>query len=130
MKKKSKKYPIRETFKDKEVAEEFGKCLAKVVGRKKPYKPYWDKRLKQWVVEGGNEQLYEFLNRPLEELKPYIEYSKETIASFLRAIFDKYGDVDEKGVFLRISNKELLDYVRYLLKKYFDIDTTEPKLCH
>jgi len=105
-----KKY-IRETFKEKEVAEEFGRCLAKVVGRKKPYKPYWDKKLKQWVIEGGNEQLYDFLNRPLEELKPYIEYSKETVASFLRGVFDRSGDVNEKGVVL------------YLLKKYFDIDT-------
>ncbi|MEM2179091.1 MAG: hypothetical protein QW272_09765 [Candidatus Methanomethylicaceae archaeon] len=120
-----KKY-IRETFKEKEVAEEFGRCLAKVVGRKKPYKPYWDKKLKQWVIEGGNEQLYDFLNRPLEELKPYIEYSKETVASFLRGVFDRSGDVNEKGIVL-YGSKELLEYVRYLLKKYFDIDTESIK---
>ena len=33
------------------------------------------------------------LDRPLEEIKPYIEYSKETVVSFLRALFDAEGSI-------------------------------------
>jgi len=129
-------YRLQLAVVDKEYAEEFGRCLAKVVGRKKPYEPYWNENLKQWVVVGSSFQLYEFLNRPLEELKPYIEHCKDCVASFLRALFDGDGCIyvnirkgrRERKLCLCNTNKELLIYVQYLLKKYFDIDTTGPYL--
>ncbi len=68
--------------KDKEFAVEFGKNLAKVLGKKKPYKPYWNKNKKQWVVKGSSILLYKFLEKSLEELKPYIEYSKKLLLLF------------------------------------------------
>jgi intein-encoded DNA endonuclease-like protein len=126
---------IRLVVKDKEFAEEFGKCLAKILGRKKPYKPFWDKDLKLWTVIGCSIQLYKFLDKPLEELKTYIEYSKETVVSFLRALFDGDGSIyvrirggRKRILWLYNTNKEILIYVQYLLKKYFDIDATGPHL--
>jgi intein-encoded DNA endonuclease-like protein len=70
----NKGYLLRLAVNDKEFAEEFGRCLAKILGRKKPYKPFWDKNKKQWTVVGCNILLYRFLNKPFEGLKPYIEY--------------------------------------------------------
>ena len=71
-----------------------------------------------------------FLDKSLEELKPYIEYSKDRISSFLQALFDGNGSMHKHKQILRLynTNKELLVYVKYLLKKYFDIDTTGPHL--
>ena len=82
MKKKSKKYPIRETFKDKEVAEEFGRCLAKILGKKESYEPFWNEKRKQWIVAVCSIQLFKFLSKPLEELKPYIEHCKIALLLF------------------------------------------------
>jgi intein-encoded DNA endonuclease-like protein len=122
--------------KDKEFAEEFGRCLAKVLGREEPYKPFWNAKQKQWIVAVCSIQLFKFLDKPFEELKPYIEYSKETIASFLRALFDGDGSIHVKirgrkrgrALWLYNTNKELLIYAKYLLKKYFDIDASGPHL--
>jgi intein-encoded DNA endonuclease-like protein len=123
------------TVKDKEFAEEFGRCLAEVLGKKEPYKPFWDKNRKQWVVKGCSILLFKFLEKPLKELKIYIEHCKDCVASFLRALFDAEGCIHvkirkRKKRLLRLhnTNKELLIYVQYLLKKYFDIDTTGPHL--
>jgi intein-encoded DNA endonuclease-like protein len=126
----NKGYLLRLAVKDKEYAEEFGKCLAKVLGRKKPYKPHWNENLKRWIVEGYSVQLYDFLNRPLEELKPYIEHCKDCVASFLRALFDGEGFMHkyQRTLILSNTNKELLIYAQYLLKKYFNIDATGPHL--
>ena len=124
------------SVKDKEFAEEFGRCLSKVLGKKESYKPYWDKSLKTWVVKECSIQLYKFLDKPLEELKPYIEHCKDCVSAFLRALFDAEGCIyvkikegkRQRILMLYNTNKELLTYVQYLLKKYFDIDTTGPHL--
>ncbi|MEM2174314.1 MAG: hypothetical protein QXI58_01625, partial [Candidatus Micrarchaeia archaeon] len=44
-------YHLRLKVKDKEFAEEFGKCLAKVLKKDKPYKPFWDKNCKAWIIK-------------------------------------------------------------------------------
>ncbi|MEM2209517.1 MAG: LAGLIDADG family homing endonuclease, partial [Nitrososphaerota archaeon] len=126
----NKVYRFRLGVKDYEFAEEFGKCLAKVLKRKKPYKPFWNKKLKQWIVEGYSILLYKFLDRPFEELKPYIEHSKKTISAFIRALFDGEGSMRKykRQLELYNTNKELLSYTQYLLKRCFDIDTTGPYL--
>ncbi|MEM1575497.1 MAG: LAGLIDADG family homing endonuclease [Nitrososphaerota archaeon] len=128
------KYSIILAVNDKEFAEEFGKCLAKLLHRKEPYKPFWDKKHKQWRVECCSILLYKFLNKPLEELKPYIEYSKDCVSAFLRALFDGEGSIyvsrkrSRRILMLFNTNIELLNYAKYLLKKYFDIDATGPYL--
>jgi intein-encoded DNA endonuclease-like protein len=122
----SKGYLLRLAVNDREYAEEFGKCLAKVLGKRNIYKPFWNENLKQWVVKGCSILLYKFLDKPLEELKPYIEYSKETVASFLRALFDGDGFIHKNKRTLKLFNinEKLLVYVQYLLKEYFDINST------
>jgi intein-encoded DNA endonuclease-like protein len=125
-----KNYFLRLAVIDKEYAEEFGRCLARVLGKKEPYKPYWNEKLKQWIVIGYSVQLYKFLDKPLEELKIYIEHCKDCISAFLRALFDGEGSMPKHKRALRLynTNKELLIYTQYLLKRYFNIDTTGPYL--
>ncbi|MEM2928905.1 MAG: LAGLIDADG family homing endonuclease [Nitrososphaerota archaeon] len=116
--------------KDKEFAEEFGKCLAKVLGRKEPYKPFWNEEQKQWRIIGCGVLLYRFLDRPLEELKPYIEYSKDTASAFLRALFDGEGSMHKyrRELYLYNTDIKLLNYTKHLLKQHFNINTTGPNL--
>jgi intein-encoded DNA endonuclease-like protein len=125
-----KKYSLILSVKDKEFAEEFGKCLAKVLGKNKPYKPYWNESSKQWVVVGRSFLLYKFLNKPLEELKLFIEHSKDCVGAFLQAMFDGDGSIHKYRRILKLhnTNKELLSYVQYLLRKYFNINATGPHL--
>jgi intein-encoded DNA endonuclease-like protein len=122
------KYRLRLAVVDREYAEEFGKNLAKLLGRKEPYKPFYNEKLKRWVVVGSSFQLYKFLDRPFEELKQYVEHCKDCVSAFLRALFDGDGHIYKRRLMLYNTNKELLIYVQYLLKKYFDIDATGPYL--
>jgi intein-encoded DNA endonuclease-like protein len=57
--------------KDREFAEEFGRCLAKVLGRR-PINPRYRKSLRRYVVEIRSQTLYELLKKPvdLDRLKP------------------------------------------------------------
>jgi intein-encoded DNA endonuclease-like protein len=123
-------YLLQLATKDKEFAEKFARCLTKILRKEKTYKIFWNENRKLWIVEGYSILLYEFLNRPLEELKPYIEYSEETVASFLRAMFDGDGFMhkSQRILMLHNTNKELLIYAKYLLKKYFGIEATGPHL--
>jgi intein-encoded DNA endonuclease-like protein len=125
-----KNYFLRLAVIDKEYAEEFGRCLARVLGKKEPYKPYWNEKLKQWIVIGYSVQLYKFLDKPLEELKIYIEHCKDCVSAFLKALFDGEGSMPKHKRALRLynTNKELLIYTQYLLKRYFNIDATGPYL--
>ena len=66
--------------------------------------------------------IYKFLDKPLEELKPYIEHCKDLCFSFLRALYDGESNIymDEKYhkriLNLYNLNIELLNYTKYLLK--------------
>jgi len=121
---------------DKEYAKEFGKCLTKVLKKKKQYEPFYNKKKKRWVIAVNSILLFKFLERPFEELKFYIEYSEETVASFLRAMFDGDGCIytkirerrKQRILVLTNTNEKLLVYIQYLLKKYFSIEATGPHL--
>jgi len=125
-------YYLRLAVNDEEFAKEFGRCLAVVLEKKKPYKPFWNEKRKQWVVVACSVRLFKFLEKSIEELRPYIEYSKETTAYFLRAIFDSEGSIyvkikgrkRKRQLCLYNTNEKLLRYIQYLLKKFFDIDST------
>ena len=114
--------------KDGEFAEGFGHDLAKVLGRGKPYRTRWSQRRRRWVVEGCSCLLYKFLQQPLEELKPFIEHSKDCAAAFLRAFFDGEGCIHRRRLTVCSTDKQLLIYIKELLKRYFDIDSTGPHL--
>jgi intein-encoded DNA endonuclease-like protein len=113
--------------KDREFAEEFGRSLAKVLGRQ-PIRPRYNKSSERYVVEAKSQTLYELLKKPvdLDRLKKYIEHCERCMAAFLRGFADSEGYVDKKG-YIEISNTgyELLTYVKDLLKR-FGIESTGP----
>jgi len=94
--------------------------------RRKPYK----RRLsnQRWVVEGGSILLFNHLDKPWQNLKPYIEHHRDCAAAFLRAFFDGEGSISKRQLTVYNTNSELLIYIKELLKGYFDIDATGPHL--
>ncbi len=109
--------------KDRDFAEEFAKCLTKILGRA-PIKPkLWRSR---YVVEVGSKTLYELLKKPvdLNRLIQYIEHCERCMAAFLRGFFDSEGCIDERGhIFLFNSDHRLLEYVRELLQRLGIVST-------
>ncbi len=107
---------------------EFAKCL-EVITQSKPYIGK-DRQNGLYIVEGYSKTLYELLRKPLDidRLRYYIEYSVETMTSFLRAFFDSEGTVDKNGNIL-VYNTDLviLNYVKQLLLK-LNIEATGPHL--
>jgi intein-encoded DNA endonuclease-like protein len=129
-------YNLRLAVNDREFTEKFAECLTKVLGKKRPYKPSFDRKRKRWIIVGCSIRLFEFLNRPLKELKTCIEYDKDCVSAFLRALFDAEGSIyvkirgrrRERILRLYNTNRKLLNYTKYLLKKHFDIDSLGPHL--
>src|SRR5256885_10532022 len=56
---------------DRDFAEEFGRCLAKLLHRALPYKVRWSEKRKRCIVQGASIFLYKFLNHQWLELKPW-----------------------------------------------------------
>lgn len=111
---------------DYEFAAETGRCLAILLGRKEPYKPWWDRSGRRWRVLCGSTLLYSFLQQPWQKLRPYIEHCRDCVAAFLRAFFDGEGSVEPRHLKVYNTNFELLRYIRFLLQQYFGIETTGP----
>ena len=92
--------------------------------------PKWDKSNNVWVVVYCSKAFYIWYKQQnLESLKPYIEYSKETVASFLCGLYDSDGGHyiykrKYSQIYLSNNNLRLLKYTQYLLGKYFNIITT------
>jgi intein-encoded DNA endonuclease-like protein len=113
--------------KDREFAAEFGRCLAKILGRR-PIKLQYENDIGKYVVEVYSQTLYELLKKPvdLNKLKKFIEHCERCMAAFLRGFADSEGCVDKRGyITLSNTNYELLTYVKDLLK-HFDIESTGP----
>lgn len=111
---------------DREFAAETGQNLAKLLGRKEPYRPRWDKSHLYWRVTCGSILLYELLGQPLGSLKSYIEHCVNCVAAFLRAFFDGEGGIEGRSLKVHNTNEELLVYVQGLLHRYFGIEATGP----
>ena len=133
---KNNDYFLRLAVIDREFAEKFAECLTKVLGRKRPYKPSFDRKRKRWVVMGCSVLLFRFLNRTLKELKTIIEYDEKCVSAFLQALFDGEGSIiikiegrrRKRQLYLYNTDKKLLVYIQYLLKRYFNIDSSGPHL--
>jgi intein-encoded DNA endonuclease-like protein len=113
--------------KDREFAAEFGRCLAKVLGRQ-PIKPKYSSG--KYVAEVRSQTLYELLKKPvdLNKLKKFIEHCERCMAAFLRGFADSEGSVDKRGyIYIYNTDYELLEYVRDLLQR-LGIETTGPRL--
>ncbi len=110
-------------------AEYFSKIVAKLLN-KKIVKPrivnngylkvtYYSKAFYDW-----------FKQQTLETLETYVEHDKNTVAYFLRGLYDSDGGhyVYNSNHQIRLynNNLKLLKYVQYLLKKYFGIVATGP----
>lgn len=112
--------------KDKEYAEVFGLAIAKVLQRKRPYEPRWGRTERRWIVRAGSILLYKELDKPWQELKPYIEHCEECVAAFLKAFFDGEGSISGRSLNVYNTNYGLLLYVQDLLCQYFSIESTGP----
>jgi intein-encoded DNA endonuclease-like protein len=115
--------------KDKEFVEEFGRCLAKVLGRKQ-IRPRFRDDVGKYVVEVRSQTLYELLRKPvdLERLKKYIEHCERCIAAFLRGFADLEGSVNKRGyIFILNTDLRLLTYIMDLLRR-LGIESTGPRI--
>lgn len=119
-------YLVRFQVKDRDFAEAFGHDLAKVLGKKRSYEPFWSRSAQLWIVEGRSILFFRFLDRPWQKLKPYIEHCKDCVAAFLRAFFDVEGSIRGRELKLYNTNREILLYIKHLLRRYFGIVSTSP----
>jgi intein-encoded DNA endonuclease-like protein len=113
---------------DREFVEEFGRCLAIVLGRK-PIKSIYTNNVAKYYVGVGSKTLYELPRKPvdLDRLKKYIERCERCVAAFIRGFADSEGYVDKRGyIFIYNTNIELLTYVIGLLKR-LNVESTGPK---
>jgi intein-encoded DNA endonuclease-like protein len=83
---------------DREFVEEFGRCLAIVLGRK-PIKSIYTNNVAKYYVGVGSKTLYELLKKPvgLDRLKKYIERCERCVAAFIRGFADSERSVDKNG---------------------------------
>ncbi len=131
--KRGNSYRIGVGVEDYEFAETFSKNMARLLN-KKVVKPYWNKSNNAWEVTYYSKAFHVwYKEQNLDTLKPYIEYSRETVANFLRGLYDSDGNhyiYKERynQIHLYNNNLKLLKYVRHLLEKYFNIHTTGPYL--
>jgi len=111
----------------------FNRALANVLN-KSIKKPIWRKPHNRWEICYDSKAFYTwYKQQELDTLKSFIEYNKDTVASFLRGLYDSDGNhYKYKGKYSRIwlynNNIDLLYYVQYLLRKYFNIVATGPYL--
>lgn len=124
--KSSYSYQIGLRVNDYEFAAETERNLAKLLGQRTPYEPWWDKWNRQWCVLCYSVLLYRFLQQPLEKLRPYVEHCRDCVAAFIRAIFDNEGSISGRILTVHNTNRELLLYIQQLLDRYFDIEATGP----
>lgn len=112
--------------KDREYAHEFARCIAKILGRKKPYKLRWSRSKQRWVLEVRSILLFNHLDKPWQELKPHIEANRNCVARFLTMFFDGEGSISGRALTVYNTDYELLLYIQRLLRQYFGIETTGP----
>jgi len=117
---------------DKEFAITFSKALSKLLN-KKYIEPWWNNKQKEWRIAYDSKAFYLWYKRTEEQglqgFKEYIEHDMETVRYYLKGLFDSDGNnYKNKLIQLYNSSKKLLEYVQYLLKKYFNIITIGPYL--
>ena len=110
---------------DRDFAEEFSRCLAKILRKPNLYKVRWSEKRKRWIVQGSSIFLHHFLTGGWQRLKTYIEHCYWCRASFLRALFDGEGTIDRNRISIYNTDLRLLQYIRQLLSK-FEIETRNP----
>ena len=104
---------------DREFVEEFGRCLAIVLGRK-PIKSIYTNNVAKYYVGVGSKTLYELLKEPvgLDRLKKYIEHCEKCVAAFIRGFADSERCANKRGyIFIFNADLRLLTYIMDLLRR-------------
>ena len=114
---------------DRDFAEEFSRCLAKILGKPNLYKVRWSENRKSWIVQGSSILLHRFLGKSWQHLKNHIEHSSRCRFSFLRALFDGEGSITGRNLSITNTDLSLLLYVGKLLAKS-GISTSIPRVTH
>jgi intein-encoded DNA endonuclease-like protein len=125
---RSGEYRISAKVKDRDFAEEFSRCLGKVLGREPP-KPIPMKDEKYRVRVNSN-ALYKLLQKPIniDKIRLFVEHTRDCTRSFLRGFFDAEGSVTLDGdIYCYNTDHRLLEYTRRLLG-LLGIKTTDPKI--
>jgi intein-encoded DNA endonuclease-like protein len=84
-------YELMLSVTDHDFAQEFSRCLAKILSRTKPYKVRHSEKRNRWIVQGSSILLYRFLTPSWTEIRKSIEHCDECTASFIRAFYDGEG---------------------------------------
>src|SRR5207249_2304038 len=92
---------------DRDFAEEFSRCLAKILGKSNLYKVRWSENRKRWIVQGSSVLLFRFLNGGWQRLKRHVEHCYQCSASFLRALFDAEGTIARNRISIYNRNLSL-----------------------
>jgi len=109
---------------DREYAEEFRRCLGRVVGGPSHTKVRRSDKRNRWIVQKRSILLYQFLKRPWQSLRPWIEQETKCTSGFLRAFYDGEGSISGRSLILYNTRSDILLYIRVLLSK-LNIETTE-----
>jgi len=125
-------YKVQLNTTDPEFTITFSKVMSRLLGVNY-HEPCWSEKEKKWLVVYQSKAFYTWYKKTeekgLEGFKSFIEYNRETVRYYLRGLYDSDGNNSgNKRIRLTNSKKELLEYVQYLLKKYFDIIATGPYL--
>jgi len=107
---------------DREYAEEFRRCLGRVVGGFSKVRR--SEKRNRWIVQKRSILLYQFLRRPWSGFKPFIEHDTKCTCAFLRAFYDGEGSISGRSLTLYNTKLDILTYIRDLLGK-LKIETTE-----
>ena len=93
--------------KDYDFAKQWGRCVAKALGKNKPYAPIWDKRNQAWIAKVCSKLLYDLLKSAKGDpwiLLPYLEkYPRDACKGF----FDAEGSVSIDDYEVSASNTDL-----------------------
>lgn len=114
---------------DRDFAEEFSRCLAKILRKPNLYKVRWSEKRKRWIVQGSSIFLHRFLSGGWQQLKNHIEHSSRCRFSFLRALFDGEGSITGRNLTITNTDRSLLLYVRKLFAES-RISTSTPRVTH
>jgi len=100
-------YKVHLAVKDYDFAEKWGQCIAKALGRRKLYRPKWEKRNRRWITRVRSKLLYDFLKKAKNDpwiLMPYLESHP---ADACRGFFDAEGGVNTNSYELVAYNTDL-----------------------
>lgn len=96
---------------DPEFVEEFDRCISAVLESRR-HTLWPDKKRHEVHLEVSSVLFYNFLNKPLDKLRGWIEHCEQCVSAFLGGFFDSEGTVSVDGQLRGYNNDALL--LRYV----------------